>query len=104
MVQGVFRAFRRRLKLTDAILFTSILPVGMRALFIADWDTDEPILPFDKRETMTKEVKALRKDHNFSPDLAIHHVAVALRKNIDEAELEEVLLKLPPGAREFWQV
>ncbi len=104
MAQSVFWAFRRRLKITDAILFTGVLPVGLRALFIADWDTDEPILPFDKKETMTKEIKALRKEHNFSPDLAVHHVAVALRKNVDEAELDKVLVKLPPGAREFWQV
>ncbi len=104
MAQGVFRAFRRRLTLSDAILFAGILPVGLRALFVADWNTDEPVLPFEERENITKEVKSLRKDHNFSPDTAVHHVAVALRKNVDEEELEKVLAALPPGAREFWQV
>jgi uncharacterized protein (DUF2267 family) len=104
MAQGVFQAFRRRLKITDAILFANILPVGMRALFVADWDTGEPVLTFTEREIMTKEVKALRADHNFSPDNAIHHVAVALRKNVDEEELEKVLKKLPPGAGEFWEI
>lgn len=47
MVQGVFQAFRRRLDIKDAILFAGILPVGLRALFVADWDTSEPRRPFD---------------------------------------------------------
>lgn len=41
VTQGVFQAFRRRLSLDDAIRFSNILPAGLRALFVADWDLNE---------------------------------------------------------------
>ena len=103
MVQGVFQAFRRRLQLEQAIQFLSILPVGARALFVADWDVDEPKRPFEDRAVMTKEVQALRSEHNFAPESAIRDVASALRRNVDEAAFERVLGTLPDGAREFWR-
>lgn len=40
MTQGVFQAFRRRLTLADALRFAGVLPVGLRALFVADGDRD----------------------------------------------------------------
>ena len=52
---------------------------------------------------MTKEVQALRVAHNFAPDTAIHGVATALRRNIDQAALDRVLAELPQGAAQFWQ-
>ena len=103
MVQGVLQAFRRRLDLKDAILFAGILPVGLRALFVADWDTDEPRRPFEDRAMMTKEVQALRAEHNFAPETAIADVASALRRHVDEAAFNRVLVKLPEGATEFWK-
>ena len=103
MVQGVFQAFRRRLDTKQAILFANVLPPILRALFVADWDLDEPRRPFADRATMTREVQALRPDHNFAPDSSIRNVAAALRRNIDEAELDRVVASLPPGARDFWK-
>lgn len=103
MVQGVLHAFRRRLNVRDAALFANVLPAVIRAIFVADWNTDEPQRAFEDRVAMTKEVKALRAAHNFSPDTAIHDVAVALRRNIDQAALDRVLAGLPQGAVEFWQ-
>ena len=47
MVQGVFEVFRRRLSLADAIRFANILPAGIRALFVADWDPSEAQRPFE---------------------------------------------------------
>lgn len=38
MVQGVLQAFRRRLDVRDGIRFAGVLPLGLRALFVADWD------------------------------------------------------------------
>jgi len=102
MVQGVFQVFRRRLSLKQAILFANILPVGLRALFVTDWDTDEPIQPFGTHESMTLEVKALRHKHNFSTDTAIEDVAGALRQHVDIKQLETVLSHLPEGASKFW--
>ena len=103
MVQGVLHVFRRRLELRDALLFAGVLPPVLRALFVADWNPSEPRRPFADKATMNKEVRELRPDHNLSPDSAISDVARALRKNIDEAELDRVLGRLPEGAREFWQ-
>jgi uncharacterized protein (DUF2267 family) len=104
MVQGVFQTFRRRLQLEQAIQFLSILPVGARALFVADWNVDEPKRPFEDRAVMTKEVQALRSEHNFAPETAIRDVARALRRNVDETAFERMLDMLPDRAREFWRV
>jgi len=104
MVQGVFQTFRHRLDLKDAILFAGVLPAGLRALFVADWDPDEAKLPFGNIADMTKEVQALRADHNFATESAIGDVASVIRKYVDEAAFESILLKPPEGATEFWQV
>ena len=53
---------------------------------------------------MTREVQALRPDHNFAPDSSIGSVAAALRRKIDQVALDCVLASLPPGALAFWQV
>ena len=102
MVQGVLQTFRRRLPLTDAIRFAGILPPILRAIFVADWDTDEPLRPFADRVAMTEEVKALRQHHNFAPDTAIRDVAAALRRAMDPKTLDTMLATLPPGATAFW--
>ena len=104
MVQGVLQAFRRRLGVNEAIRFLSVLPVGVRALFVADWDVNEPKRPFEDRAVMTKEVQALRAKHNFAPETAIRDVATALRRNLDEAAFDRVLATLSHGATEFWQL
>lgn len=99
MAQSVFQVFRRRLNIEDAIRFANILPAGLRALFVADWNAEEPKVPFEDRAVMTKEVQSLRPLHNFSPESSIRDVAVALRRNMDAAKLDRVLAKLPGAAR-----
>ncbi len=103
MVQAVLQTFRRRLDIEDAILFADVLPPVVRAIFVAEWDLEEPRIPFSGRIAMTREVQALRPDHNISPDSAIADVAGALRRNIDEAKLDRVLARLPAGAADFWR-
>ena len=103
MAQGVLQAFRRRLDVKDAVLFAGVLPAVLRAVFVADWDIDEPRRPFEDRAVMTKEVQALRAEHNFAPETAIRDVASALRRNVDEAAFDRVLTRLPDGAMRFWQ-
>ncbi|MCU7933823.1 MAG: DUF2267 domain-containing protein [Candidatus Thiodiazotropha sp. (ex Dulcina madagascariensis)] len=103
MTQGVLQAFRRRLDFKGAILFASVLPVGLRALFVADWDTDEPKRQFEGRADMTQEVQALRVAHNFAPDTAIRDVAYALRQHVDETIFDSILARLPEGAVDFWK-
>jgi uncharacterized protein (DUF2267 family) len=104
MTQGVLQVFRRRLDIGDALKFVNVLPPILRAIFVSDWDIHEPKRPFDKRELMTAEVQSLRGDHNFSPDTAIRDVAMALRKSVNETELDRVLSGLPKEAVEFWRV
>lgn len=102
MVQGVLQTFRHRLTLPEAIHFAGVLPPVLRSIFVADWDTDKPRLSFGNRAEMTQEVQSLRADHNFSPATAIRDVAVALRKNIDEARFDSMLSSLPTAARDYW--
>lgn len=104
MTQGVFHTFRRRLSTKDAIAFANLLPICLRALFVSDWNTDEPKKPFENREIMTKEVKSLRSEHNFSTDTAIRDVANALRRHVDEEAFDRLLAQLPAGAVEFWKI
>jgi len=103
MAQGVLQVFRRRLEMSEAIRFLSVLPVGLRALFVADWDIQEPKRPFEDRAVMTKEAQSLRPLHNFAPETAIHDVVIALRRNVDEAALDRILATFPRGATQFWQ-
>lgn len=103
MTQGVLQAFRRRLTVRDAARFAAVLPPVLRAIFVADWDTDEPIRPFGSREAMTREAQALRREHNFAPDTALRDVAFALRTVADVEALERVVATLPPGAADFWR-
>ena len=103
MAQAVLQAFRRRLEVSEAIRFLSVLPIGLRALFVSDWDIDEPKQPFEDRAVMTKEIQSLRLLHNFAPETAIRDVAIALRRNLDETALDRILATLPQGAMQFWQ-
>jgi uncharacterized protein (DUF2267 family) len=102
MVQGVLQAFRRRLTIPEAIRFAGVLPPVLRAIFVADWDVDEPRRSFGDRAEIIREIQSLRTDHNFAPDTAIEAVAVALRKNIDEARFDKELDTLSIAACEFW--
>ena len=104
MVVGVLHTFRRRLSVAEALRFAQVLPPVLRAIFVEDWDAGETQLVFGDRAAMTCEVQALRAAHNFSPDTAIHDVAQALRRHVDEAEFERVLATLPAGARDYWAV
>ena len=103
MAEAVLRTFRRRLEISDALLFANVLPPVLRAIFVADWDLEEPTVPFSGRLAMTREVQALRGNHNVSPDSAIADVAAALRRAVDEARLDRVLRRLPQGAVDFWR-
>jgi uncharacterized protein (DUF2267 family) len=103
-VQGVLYAFRRRLVLKDAIRFAGVLPPIVRAIFVANWDLEEPQAAFEDLAIMTREAQSLRKDHNFSPSTCIRDVAVALRACVDVPAFDRVLASISNGAVEFWAV
>jgi uncharacterized protein (DUF2267 family) len=102
--QGVLLTFRRGLDIRDAIRFAGVLPPVLRAIFVADWDTQAPPCAFSSRAAMLDEARSLRRDHNFSPDSAIADVAHALRACLDTAEFDRVLATLPAQAADFWRV
>lgn len=104
MVQAVFQVFRKRLSQEDAIRFSQVLPALARALFVADWEPEADVQAFADRETMTREVQALRRHHNFAPESSIADVAIAVRACVDVAAFERTLATLPSGARAYWAV
>lgn len=102
MLQAVLQVFRRRLTLDQAIAFADLLPPVLRAIFVSDWRTDEPILPFCDRESLMEEVRRLRHNHNLSTPSAIEDVTTAIRRHMDEAKLRAFLKQVPDGALAFW--
>jgi uncharacterized protein (DUF2267 family) len=104
MVQAVLLTFRRRLSIVEAIRFANILPPVLRALFVTDWDPEEPKTEFRNPADLAREVLSLRRDHNFSPQTAIRDVATALRRHVDETALDHLLGQMPQGAAQFWAV
>ena len=104
MVVGVLHTFRRRLTVRQAIGFANVLPAVLRAIFVSDWDTDQLRIEFQDIDAMTQEVKALRAQHNFSPESAIHDVAAALRRNVIQPAFDNYLSTLSVSAQQFWSV
>ncbi len=103
-VDAVLQVFRRRLTVAEAIAFANLLPACLRALFVQDWDVTATVLPFTSRAELTREAKAVRKDHNQTPDHAIEAVAWALRRHIHQRDLDTLLARLPEGAVDYWHV
>jgi uncharacterized protein (DUF2267 family) len=100
--QAVLQVFRRRVSLRDGIRFAACLPVGLRALFVAEWDPEEPRRPFGTVEEMTVEAQELRANHNYVESDSISVVARVLWRHADRARLELVLASMEPAACEFW--
>jgi len=104
MAQGVLHVFRRRVDLKSAIRFANVLPVGMRALFVGDWDVDEKQQAFTDLVAMNEEVRELRPDHNFATPMAIQQVAAAVKKHVDQEKFRDVLKEISDEALAFWQM
>lgn len=100
-VEGVLRAFRRRLTPEQAIDFAQVLPAVLRALFVADWHLAAPVPP-GTRADWTAEARALRPHHNLTPQNCVEATALALRNAIRRDDLDRVLARLPAFAAEFW--
>lgn len=100
--QAVFQVFRRRVGLEDAVRFATSLPVGLRALFVADWNPGEPHQAFTTVEQMTAEAHALRPHHNFVEADSIAAVSTVLWRHVDATRLGAALDAMPPAAAAFW--
>lgn len=103
-LDAVLQVFRRRLTAQQGLDFAAVLPSLPRAIFVAGWQVADPPAPFADREALTREVKAVRQNHNLTPDHAIEAVAWTLRRYTNPADLERVLARLPEGAAAFWHV
>lgn len=102
-IDGVFRAFRRRLTGPQGIGFASVLPAVPRAIFVFEWAVDAAPVPFASREEMTREAQALRPHHNLTPGNCIEAVAYALHRAVLPAPLARALAACPQGSTEFWR-
>ncbi|WP_318527405.1 DUF2267 domain-containing protein [Roseobacter sinensis] len=103
-VDGVLQTFRRRLTAQQGLDFATVLPSVLRAIFVHDWDVTTPPRPFAARSLLMAEVKALRPNHNLTPDNAIEATAWAVWRCTNHRDLERVLARLPEPARDFWRV
>jgi len=104
VLRAVLHVFRDHLTVADALTFADILPAVLRAIFVEDWHPAAAPPPFPDRHVLIGEVKADRRDHNLASELSIGEVATALRRNVDNTNLDRVLAKLPAGAADYWRV
>lgn len=103
-VDAVLQVFRRRLNAQEGLEFASVLPSVLCAIFVHNWDVTEPRAEFFDRERLVSEVKAVRVNHNLTPDNAIEATAWAVRRSTNRRDFERVLAKLPAEACDFWHV
>lgn len=103
-VDAVLQVFRRRLTAQQGLEFASVLPSVLRAIFVTGWDVTKPPVSFADWDTLIREVKQVRVNHNLTPNNAIEATAWALRRCTNAREFERILAKMPEGAIAFWQV
>lgn len=101
-IEGVLKAFRRRLTPQQVSDFADVLPAVPRAILVSGWDLGEgPVAP-GSRADWTADAQALRPHHSLTPDNAVEAVAIAMRGIVRRADLDRVLARLPPFAAAFW--
>jgi len=103
-VDAVLQVFRRRLTVPQALAFADVLPAVLRAIFVARWDSEAAPIAFADRAEMVAEAQAVRRHHNLTPDDCIDAVAWALRRHVNQRDLDRVLAGIGPGAQAFWHV
>ncbi len=99
---GVFRAFRRRLTIAEALLFADALPPLLRAMFVEDWRADQPVVREIDGESLLRDVRSHGRHHNFAPDDAVACVARAVLAHVDRQRFELALRALPGWAAALW--
>ena len=103
-VDAVLQVFRRRLTAQQGLDFASVLPTVLRAIFVKDWEVSDEPMPFPDRTALIREVQAIRRHHNLTPDNAIDATAWAVRRCTDARAFEHVLATLPVEAQAYWNV
>ncbi len=100
-IQAMFQVVRRRLTAQQGLDFAAVLPAIPRAIFVEGWKL-EPPLPFGPREELVAEVQAFRPHHNLTPGTVLESVSRALRRHMDQRDLDRVLAGLPDEATAYW--
>lgn len=103
-VDGVFQVFRRRLTAQQGLDFAAVLPSVLRAIFLANWQLEDPPCPWEDREDLIAEVQQVRRDHNLTPATAIADAAWALRRCTRARDLDNVLARLGAEAQAYWHI
>ncbi len=101
---GVLQVFRRRLTVAEGIAFADELPAVLRAMFVYRWDVGAGPVEWGPRAALVAEAKAVRKDHNLTPDDCIEAVAWAVRRQVRLVDFDRVLAGIGPEAEAFWAV
>ena len=99
--EGALLAFRRRLTPRQVLTFADALPSLLRALFLQGWRMEDPV-PWSDRDAYDKDVKALRKHHNFATDRGLEAVSFALHRAMGKEKLDKQLARIGPEAAAFW--
>jgi uncharacterized protein (DUF2267 family) len=102
VAQAVLMAFRRRMTVREGLAFATCLPPILRAIFVADWDTDVPARPFTTRSDLMADVLNWRRDHNFATSSSIGDVVVSLEAAMSSHAHADMLANLPEAAKAFW--
>ena len=108
-VDAVFQVFRRRLTAQQGLDFASVLPSIPRAIFVKDWVVEDPPVPFTRGgggpgDDDSGGQERSGSNHNLTPDNAIEATAWALRRSLDQRDLDRVLERIGPNAERFWHV
>lgn len=103
-IQAVLFVFRRHLSVRDALNFATTLPAVLRAIFVSDWNVDQPCPTFPDRAALIREAQDFRRAHSFVPDDAIEVLARVLRKHIEVSRFDRMLEDLTPAARAYWAI
>ena len=103
VVEAVLLTFRRRLTAEQVLVFADGLPPMLRAIFVAGWRAGEPPADFADRAAMEREVRALRRNHNFAPEGSIAKVAGSFFRHVDTVRFDKALAGLSPEAKAFWE-
>jgi uncharacterized protein (DUF2267 family) len=88
----------------EGLRFASVLPAVPRAIFVAGWVPHRPAPALRPACRDDGRGRALRPNHNLTPDNAIAATARAVWRSVNHAEFDRVLDTLPEGARAFWTV
>ena len=103
MLEAVLHAFRAHLTAREALAFAHHLPPVIRAIFVDDWDMDQPVSPFPDRAGLQREILALRNNHNLSTPTAMEDVAAALRETMDGEDFARMIAVLPEAGAALWR-